>query len=128
MGVKKETSLQTRIQDFLEKKRAYVFKNWGNMTTEPGRADLTVCYKGIYIAIEVKEDENYPTPAQGIHARKVWKAGGICLVAWSIAQVDTLLSLVDYFLDWPIDNTHAKNISNIHTEMKNKNLDDGTRY
>lgn len=125
MGVKKETSLQSRIQDLIEKRGGYVFKNWGNMTTEPGRADLTVCYNSIYIAIEVKEGDNKPSPAQGIHARKVSKSGGITLVAWSVEEVKKLLDIIDKD---ELVKAEVDTMFLIKKTMQTNKLDDGTRY
>ena len=54
MSVKSETNLQERIQKLIKARGGYVNKNWGSMISEPGIADLTVCYKGLYLALEVK--------------------------------------------------------------------------
>ena len=71
MGKQKEGSLQERIQILLKKRGAYCFKNHGDMTTEPGRPDIICCYKGMFVAIEAKVDDNKPSKAQGIHCRKI---------------------------------------------------------
>lgn len=127
MGTKSETSLQQRIQDLIEARGGYVNKNWGNMISEPGIADLTVCYKGLYLAIETKVDDNKPTKAQGIHARNVQKANGITAVVWSKEEVRQLLDEIDKYHDeilYPTPNiTRA-----IQTRLDFADIDDGTRY
>ena len=115
MGKQKEGSLQERIQSLLKKRGAYCFKNHGDMTTEPGRPDIICCYKGLFVAIEVKVDNNTPSLAQGIHCRKIWKAGGIAVIVWSTDEVERLL--------WLIDN-HTLS----HINMQIYCLDDGTRW
>lgn len=95
MGVKKETALQERIQRYIRANGGYVFKNHGSMITEPGRADLTACYRGFYIALEVKEDDNKPSRQQIIHRDKVIKAGGVAEVVRSVDEVKEILRKID---------------------------------
>lgn len=95
MAAKPETLLQQKIQKYLEAKGAYVNKNWGNMFTKPGIADLTVCYRGLYIAIEVKVGNNKPTEAQMVHANLVQNAGGISVIVWSLDEVKELIEGIE---------------------------------
>lgn len=99
MAVKEETTLQENIQKYIESIGGYVNKNHGSMISEPGIADLTICYKGLYIAMEVKVNDNKPTKAQGIHCRRVLKAGGISIVVWSLEEVKRLFVYIDTILD-----------------------------
>lgn len=122
MGVMKETRLQQRIQKLIKRRGGYVNKNHGSMISEPGIADLTVCYRGIYLALEVKEGDNTPSAEQGIHARNVWKAGGICAVTWTIEEAETVLNILDDYADGNIRKGFIK------LEFENANIDDGTRW
>ena len=122
MTVQPETLLQRRIQKLIKSKGGYVHKNWGNMTSEPGIADLTICYKGLYIAMEVKDKGNTPSSAQGIHCRAVQKAGGLTIVVWSIEEVEKFLELVDTYLAGEIREGFFSK------EMEYFKLDDGTRW
>lgn len=129
MGVKEETSLQERMQKYIEARGGYVNKNWGNMISKPGVADLTVCYRGLYLALEVKVDDNEPTKAQGIHARKVNKANGISAVVWSVEQVKTILDTIDACFDKTFSGLSIPNvISQLKFAMSMQAIDDGTRY
>lgn len=96
MGVQPETYLQQRIQRIIEKRGGYCHKNHGSMISEPGIADITCCYKGIYIALECKIGDNKPSPQQGVHSRKVWKAGGMSFIVWSTEQVEQILDTIDF--------------------------------
>ena len=126
MGKQKEGSLQERIQKLIERRGGYCKKNWGNMTSEPGVADITACYKGLYLAIEVKEGNNTPSPQQGIHARNVWKAGGVCIVVWDVKTVETVLGFIDRWYTYLEDyGTVAKGVE---TQIKLLGIDDGTRW
>ena len=125
MGKKKETSLQERIQKYIEGKGGYVIKTHGDMTTEPGIPDLLCCYKGQFIAIEVKVNNNKPSPQQGIHCRKIMKAGGITLIAWSLEEVKTIFRIIDS--DWL--KLSLKAIDKFVNDMMDVEcLDDGGSY
>ena len=125
MGVKAETSLQKRIQNLITKRGGYVNKNWGNMTSKKGIGDLTVCYKGFYLAIEVKIDDGKPSFAQGIHCRKVWHSGGIAMIAWSVEEVEKVLDIIDAQMKILSSTPRLIDVRNI---MFQYNIDDGTRW
>ena len=95
MAIKRETSLQERIQTLIESKGGYVIKTHGDMTTEPGIPDLIFCYKGLFIAFEVKVDNNEPSRQQGIHCRNIHKASGIASIIWNIEQAKIVLTSID---------------------------------
>ena len=122
MAKQKEGSLQERIQRLIERRGGYVHKNWGSMISEPGVADLTVCYKGVYLALETKVDNNTPSRAQGIHCRKVQKSGGITAIVWSIEEVKTILQCIDdWYNEWVKFHKLQKYINDC-------GIDDGTRW
>ena len=122
MGVQGESNLQRRIQRYLTSIGCYVHKNWGNMTSAPGIADLTACYRGIYLAIEVKDRNNTPSAEQGIHCRAVQKAGGKTVVVWTMEEVHKFLKLLDEYAAGEIRDGF------FNTEMEKLGLDDGTRW
>lgn len=62
---------------------------------EKGTADILACYKGRYLAIEVKHGKNRPTVDQLNFGWKVRDAGGLFLVAWDIDAVNVLLNDID---------------------------------
>lgn len=122
MAVMKETLLQRRIQKLIRSKGGYVHKNWGNMTSEPGIADLTVCYKGMYIALEIKDRNNIPSPQQAIHCRLVRSAGGITAVLWSVEEAEKLFDLLDEYSAGEIREGY------LDKEFKRLNIKDGTEW
>lgn len=122
MSIKPETRLQQSIQNLIESRGGYVKKNHGNMITKKGIADLTACYKGFYLAIETKEDGNIPTQAQGIHCRRVKKAGGVSIIARSKEDVKILLDAIDEYYDKSLVTIFMDDLINY------KYIDDGTRY
>lgn len=122
MSKQKEGSLQERIQKIITKRGGYCFKNHGDMTTEPGRPDIICCYKGLFVAIEAKVDDNKPSAQQGIHCRNIWKAGGIACIVWSTEEMEKLLTILDEIAYGNIDKCWAQN------ELQWAKLDDGTRW
>ena len=124
MGKQAEGSLQERIQKLIERNGGYCFKNHGDMTTEPGRPDIVCCYKGYFIAIEAKIDNNTPTRQQGIHCRNVWKAGGIAMIAWDTSEVMQILQFIDRWYN--IEDGSVQ--KGVQAQMIFAGLDDGTRW
>lgn len=63
---------------------AYVYKPPGNMFGNTGASDCLLCWRGIFVAIEVKaayaDGGRDPTELQLRHLRKVQDAGGIAAV------------------------------------------------
>lgn len=125
MGVKAETSLQKRIQNLIIKRGGYVNKNWGNMTSKPGIGDLTCCYKGYYLSLEVKEDDGKPSLAQGIHCRKVWHAGGMAYIVWSVEEVEIILDIIDRL---NVERINMGLMVNSFLKVDSNYVDDGTRW
>ncbi len=52
-----------------------------------GSSDLVVCYKGRYVAIEVKAEDGEPTEEQQDHINRVNATGGLAFVARSVEDV-----------------------------------------
>lgn len=128
MGVKPETYLQRRIQKLIQSRCGYTHKNLGSMVSEPGVADVTVCYRGLYIAFECKVDQNEPSAAQGIHARNVQRAGGITAAVWSVQEAKEVLDICDHYLDLPNQLPVSLTIDRIKRMMEGHQIDDCTRY
>ena len=87
MGQQPESGFQRSIQREIEKRGGYCVKQHGSMITAVGIPDLLVCYKGMFIALEAKVDNNKPSKAQGVNLRNILKAGGFTAVVWNIKEV-----------------------------------------
>lgn len=96
-----ESDIQAAIIKFLEYKKAIVvkFNNVGIKKAngsyipprQKGISDLLVCYKGIFIAIEVKRPGNSTTVFQDIFLENIQKAGGYAIVASDVSDVEYFL-------------------------------------
>lgn len=121
-----ESNLQTRVQNLIKSKGGYVQKNHGSMIAEPGIPDLFCCYKGLFVAIELKEKGNKPSKQQGIHCRLIKRAFGISLVSWDVETVETLLDFIDKCI---MDYCAVQEIfEKIEEFYKEKELDNGEKW
>ena len=126
MAVKKETPLQERIQALIRRKGGYVIKQHGDMISEPGIPDLLACYRGIFLGIEVKVDNNTPSPQQGIHCRNIWKADGIAAVVWDVNTVESILSYIDRWIEAKCLVPEVN--KGVETQMLFANIDTGRNW
>jgi Holliday junction resolvase len=86
-----ESQIQKKMIDLLEAKGAYVVKVIS--ANKKGVPDILCCYKGKFIAIEVKRPKTKDNVSnlQKYNLQKIVKAGGISLVAWENDQIEELL-------------------------------------
>jgi len=91
-----EKNIRDRIVKHLESIGALVINTPAGLMTveertfsmgEKGRADLHVCYRGLFVAIETKALGKQPTPAQLHYRDRVERAGGIWIKADSVEAV-----------------------------------------
>jgi hypothetical protein len=65
----------------------FAWKEHGGMYGTAGIPDIICCYKGHFIAIEVKQPGGKLTKLQEITLRDVKRAGGVAMVVYSVAEV-----------------------------------------
>lgn len=94
----RESSFQSNAINFLENKGAYVLKTHVSSYQSQGEPDLTCCYKGFYIAFELKVKGNKPSPLQEKKLEKIRRAGGIAIGAYSIEEIEEALKRIDNML------------------------------
>lgn len=97
-----ESVIQRHIIQFLRGlDEAYVHNVGGGASTAKGTSDLLVCYRGQFLALEVKRpDGTYGlTKPQAMRLAAVRKAGGVGTVVTSIEDVIALLLDLDHRLD-----------------------------
>ena len=87
-----ETKLVDYIQQQLRDAGAYVTKNHGGAFQPRGRPDLEVCFRGLYLAIEVKVPGNKPTTVQSFTLDEIRDAGGWAGTISSREQIDQLIT------------------------------------
>lgn len=90
----KESDIQSKIIKLLERNNAYVVKVVS--ATKAGVPDILACYKGKFIAIEVKvpEKKDNTSELQKYNLRKINESGGLAIVAWNEDMINEFLKSV----------------------------------
>jgi penicillin-binding protein-related factor A (putative recombinase) len=105
-----ERDVQAAILDLLALRRAEVVRtNSGAMKVDgrlirfnktPGCSDVLVCYRGRFLALEVKRDQKEkPTDDQAAFLDRVTAAGGVGAVVWDVRDVAAILDSLDLEID-----------------------------
>lgn len=95
----KESEIQKKILEYLKLQGAYSIKVI--QASKAGVPDIICCYKGWFIAIEVKTPKTkYNTSElQKLNIEWIKKAQGEAIVAYDIEQVKQLIERIDYERD-----------------------------
>lgn len=88
-----EANTQRTIRRRLRLRGAWHVK--ANPTNGAGVPDLLVCYRGVFIAAELKQPDEEPSRLQEHFLGEIRKAGGRAVVWWDPAQVEVLLDAID---------------------------------
>lgn len=94
-----ESRLGTNIRREIIKRGGFIFKIHGGPTMMVGLPDLIVCYRGMFVGLEVKMPGNNPTRIQERRIEEIQTAGGVAGVVRSVADAMALLDVVDSRLD-----------------------------
>lgn len=90
-----ENNITKAIRQYLRIRGIEHFKHWGGPMSEPGVADLICCWKGRYLAIEVKTEKGAITDKQKNFLERISRAGGISIVARSVDDVIRVIEQSD---------------------------------
>lgn len=93
--MKSEQAIQSDILKYLKSVGAYTIKV--SAATKAGIPDIICCYKGRFIAIEVKRPEakTNVSPLQVANITMIINAQGEALVAWDKEMVKTFINNID---------------------------------
>ena len=93
--MKSEQVIQSEIIKYLKSVGAYTIKV--SAATKAGIPDIICCYKGRFIAIEVKRPETKTniSPLQVANITMIINAQGEALVAWDKEMVKTFIDNID---------------------------------
>ena len=91
----KESNVQSKILKYLKSIDCYTVKVVS--ATKAGIPDIIVCYKGIFIGIEVKtpETKNNVSELQKYNLELIKNSGGHPLVAWDLEMVKDFIKDID---------------------------------
>jgi len=91
----KESNVQSKILKYLKSIDCYTVKVVS--ATKAGIPDIIVCYKGIFIGVEVKtpETKNNVSELQKYNLELIKDSGGYSLVAWDLEMVKDFIKDID---------------------------------
>lgn len=83
---KEKTYVENPIKEFLNLRRlngdrVFSFKQYQTSATIKGISDLSLCIRGMYVVVEVKDYGKEPSIEQMAFGRNIMRAGGIFVVA-----------------------------------------------
>ena len=88
----KESQLVQNIRKYLGTlPKCFFWKEHGGQYGTAGIPDIIVCYKGRFIALEVKIGSNQPTRLQAATIEQIRRAGGIAVVVSSVDEVKEIM-------------------------------------
>ena len=88
----KEKEVVDSIKDYLKTiPNIFYWKEQGGQFGTAGIPDIIICYKGRFIALEVKRPGGKPTLLQKITLNKIEKANGIAKIVTSLEQVKQII-------------------------------------
>lgn len=91
----KEQDIQRKIIKYLESVGAYVVKVVAS--NKSGTPDILACYRGIFLAVEVKRPETKTNVSelQEYNIKKIKEAGGIAIVSWDLDAVKAVVENIN---------------------------------
>lgn len=94
----KEQDIQRKIIKYLEGVGAYVVKVVAS--NKSGTPDILACYRGIFLAVEVKRPETKTNVSelQEYNIKKIKEAGGIAIVSWDLDAVKAVVDDINLML------------------------------
>lgn len=90
-----EKAIDGRIAKAIKRRGGWSVKFHGTAATRKGVPDRLCCYRGYFIAIEVKQPGGKPTPLQAHELEQIAEAGGIAIVATDVDVVDQAFDHID---------------------------------
>lgn len=94
-----ETALTKRLVEELRRQGAWTYKTHGGPFTRAGVPDLLVCYKGRFLALEVKTGSGVVSPRQMVEIEAVEQAGGFAYVCRGRDSIVTIATRLDEMID-----------------------------
>lgn len=94
----KEKYYENKVKEYIKEKGGWYVKYWGGgHYTRPGVPDILACYRGRFIAIEMKNETGKVSEAQREEMARIEAAGGIGMILYpgNINAIAALFSALD---------------------------------
>jgi len=111
-----ESKLKKEIREYVKSRGAFWSTVTGGVSSKPGDPDLILCYKGRYVALEVKQGRKKAEALQAHRLQQIHDAGGMAAVVRSIIDVELVLDAVDKGRrpDGPVDFISGQNVLGVY--------------
>lgn len=90
-----ESQTKTDIRKLLSHRGAFWSNVAGGPYSKPGDPDIIACYHGMFIGIEAKTYRGKQSEIQKVRERQIRDAGGIYMIARTVADVEEFLDDLD---------------------------------
>lgn len=75
-----EKTFEKKVRAWLESRGAWVLKTISEGRQEAGVPDLLICYKGQFVALELKSETGAVRPLQEYKIKQINDAGGLAMI------------------------------------------------
>lgn len=91
-----EARLVENIKKYLKSvPELFFWKEHGGQYGTAGIPDLIVCYRGKFLAFEVKTPQGKPTLLQTVTLRQIARAGGYATIVRSVQEVKDIITALE---------------------------------
>ena len=90
-----ESEIVKQIKEYLKTvKDCFFWKEHGGQFGTAGIPDIIICYKGRFVAFEVKNEKGKLTVLQAITIKQIRRAGGIAEVVRGVEEARTVIARI----------------------------------
>ncbi len=89
---KPESDFQSKVKALIESRGGYVIKVHVSALQSQGEPDLVCCYKGHFVAFELKVPGNKASKLQQRKIKDIQRAGGTAIATQSLEEIEVILN------------------------------------
>jgi penicillin-binding protein-related factor A (putative recombinase) len=115
-----EKNIVDAIKQYLKTlPKCFFFKEHGGVYGQTGIPDLIICYKGQFIAVEVKTPTGVISEIQKHTIQKINNSDGLAIIAYSVDDVKTAINVIDNEVITELRSVINCKIGAIRSEIEN---------
>lgn len=91
-----EKNITNKILKYLKTlDKCYAFKEHGGSYGSAGIPDIICCYKGRFVAFEVKNEKGKTTALQDVNIRNIKRAEGVAVIVRSLEEAKAVIDRLE---------------------------------